>query len=212
MAACCSGRSCSNLVECQRRNGRDGYRWDGEGWFGGDIDRLVVKTEGEGRTRGGVADAEVQALYSRAIDPYFNLQAGLRQDLGEGAGRSYAMIGVEDLAPYWFEVEAALFLSNRGDLLGRLEGYYDQRLGQRLILQPRVELNLAAQDVRASGTGAGLSNAELGLRLRYEISRGFAPYAGLSWDRRVGDTARFARANGEGASARAVTLGVRTWF
>lgn len=201
-----------NLAEYQLRNGHDGYRWDGEGWFGGDINRLVIKTEGEGRGHGGIDDAEVQALYSRAIDPYFNLQGGIRQDLGAGAKRSYATIGIEGLAPYWFEVAAALFLSSRGDLLGRLEAYYDQRLTQRLLLQPRAEVNFAAQDVAASRIGAGLSNAELGLRLRYEVSRQFAPYVGLSWDRKAGDTARFARADGEGASARSIALGVRTWF
>lgn len=201
-----------NLAEYQLRGGRDGYRWDGEGWFGGDTRRLVVKTEGEGRVHGGVEDAEVQALYSRAIDPYFNLQGGVRQDLGSGAKRTYATIGVEGLAPYWFEVEGALFLSNKGDLLGRLEAYYDQRLTQRLMLQPRAELNFAAQDVAASRIGSGLSNAELGLRLRYEVSRQFAPYVGLSWDRKAGDTARFARADRESASTRSVALGVRTWF
>lgn len=198
-----------NLAEYQLRRGQDGYRWDGEGWFGGDIHRLVVKTEGEGRRRGGVDDAEVQALYSRAIDPYFNLQAGLRQDLGQGAKRSYATIGVEGLAPYWFQVEGALFLSNRGDLLGRIEATYDQRITQRLLLQPRVELNLAAQTVRASGIGAGLSQTELGLRLRYEITRRFAPYVGVSWERRTGAGARLAR---DHAATRAVTLGLRSWF
>ena len=201
-----------NLAEYQVRRGRDGFRWDGEGWFGGDIHRLVIKTEGEGRVHGDLDDAEVQALYSRAVDPYFNLQGGLRQDLGRGAKRTYATIGFEGLAPYWFEVEGALFLSTKGDLLGRLEAYYDQRLTQRLMVQPRVELNFAAQAVAASRIGAGLSNAELGLRLRYEVSRQFAPYVGLSWDRKTGDSARFARADGEGASARSVALGVRTWF
>lgn len=201
-----------NLAEVQFRNGRDGYRWDGEAWFGGDINRLFVKTEGEGAFREGIESAEVQALYSRAIGPYFNLQGGVRQDLGPSPKRTYATVQIEGLAPGQFEVEAAAFLSNKGDVLGRLEGYYDQRVTQRLILQPRVELNFAAQDVHENKIGSGLSNAELGLRLRYEIRREFAPYIGVSWDRKVGDTARFARAAGEDASTRSIVAGVRLWF
>ena len=201
-----------NLAEVQLREGREGYRWDGEGWFGGDINRLVIKSEGSGNFGEGPDDAEVQALYSRAIGPYFNLQAGLRHDFTPNPSRTYATVGFEGLAPYWFEVEGALFLSDKGDVLGRLEGYYDQRITQRLILQPRAELNLAAQDVPANGIGAGLSDIELGLRLRYEIAREFAPYVGLSWDRKLGDTADFARAAGENPSSTSLVLGVRAWF
>ena len=201
-----------NLAEYQPRRNGDGFRWDGEAWYGGDLNRLTFKTEGEGKFRGGVETAEIQVLYSRAIDPYFNAQVGVRQDLGRGARRTYATVGFEGLAPYWFEVEGALFLSDKGDVLGRLEGYYDQRITQRLVLQPRVELNLAAQDVPASRIGAGLSNAELGLRLRYEITRQFAPYIGVSWDHKVGATARYARADGEDATNAGLVAGVRFWF
>lgn len=201
-----------NLAEYQPRLGQDGFRWDGEGWYGGDINRLTIKTEGEGRFGEGVDEAEVQALYSRAIDPYFNAQVGIRQDLGRGARRTYATIGFEGLAPYWFEVEGALFLSDKGDVLGRLGGYYDQRLTQRLILQPRVELNFAAQDVPSSRIGAGLSTAEVGLRLRYEIKRQFAPYVGVSWARKVGQTGRYARADGEDVTSAGLVAGIRLWF
>jgi copper resistance protein B len=200
-----------NLAEVQFRNGRDGYRWDGEFWYGGDINRLTIKSEGEGAIR-EKADGEVQALYSRAIDPYWNLQAGLRQDFGPGPDRTYATIGVEGLAPYWFETEAALFLSNKGDLIGRIEGYHDQRITQRLILQPRAELTFAAQDIPESRIGAGLSTAELGLRLRYELRREFAPYVGLSWERRIGDSARFARLAGDDVETTSFVAGIRFWF
>ena len=201
-----------NLAEYQARKGRDGFRWDGEGWYGGDINRVTVKTEGEGAFGEGVEEAEVQLLYSRAIDPYFNLQAGVRQDLGRGPKRTYATVGFEGLAPYWFEVEGALFVSNKGDVLGRLEGYYDQRITQRLILQPRVEANFALQDVRESGIGSGLSDLELGLRLRYEVVKEFAPYIGVEWARKVGDTARFARAAGEDDNVTNFVAGIRVWF
>ena len=201
-----------NLAEYRVQKGADAYRWDGEGWFGGDINRFVVKTEGEGSVRGGVESGEVQALYSRAIGPWFNLQAGVRHDFKPGPSRTYATIGFEGVTHYWFEVEGALFLSDKGDVLGRLEGYYDQRITQNLILQPRVELNFAAQDVPANGIGSGLSDAELGLRLRYEIRREFAPYIGVSWERKIGDSARFARAAGERVQATSLVVGIRTWF
>lgn len=201
-----------NLAEAQIRNGRGGYRWDGEAWFGGDINRLTLKTEGEGVFREGVESAELQALYSRAVGPYFNLQAGVRHDFQPSPTRTYATIGFEGLAPYMFELEGALFLSDKGDLLGRLEGYYDQRITQRVILQPRVELNLAAQDVPETHTGSGLSSAELGLRLRYEITRQFAPYVGVSWDRKIGQTARYARIGGRDVEATSLVAGIRFWF
>lgn len=201
-----------NLGEYQVRNGENGYRWDGEAWFGGDINRLVVKSEGEGGVKSGVSAGEVQALYSRAISPYFDVQTGLRYDFKPNPKRTYATIGLEGVAPYWFETESALFLSDHGELLGRLEGSYDLRLSQRWILQPRAEINLAAQDIREIGIGSGVSNAELGLRLRYEIRREFAPYIGLTYDRKFGGTADFARARGEDVEETGLVLGVRAWF
>ncbi len=201
-----------NLAEYQARKGRDGFRWEGEGWYGGDIHRLTVKSEGEAVIGEGVESAELQLLYSRAIGPYFNAQAGIRQDLEKGPDRTYAVLGVEGLAPYWFETEGALFLSDKGDLLARVEASYDQRITQKLILQPMAELNFAVQDVPESGIGSGLSDVELGLRLRYEIVREFAPYLGVEWARKVGDTARFARAGGEDVGGVRLVAGVKAWF
>ncbi|MBD3762303.1 copper resistance protein B [Rhizorhabdus sp.] len=201
-----------NIAEVAPRRGADRYRWDGEGWFGGDINRLVVKSEGEGGFGRKLETAEAQILYSRALDAYWNLQAGARQDFGEGPSRSYATIGVEGLAPYWFEVEGALFLSDKGRLFGRIEAYYDQRLTQRLVLQPRIEANLSAQRAPAERLGAGLTDIELGLRLRYEITREFAPYVGVSHERRVGRSARLARAAGDAPRSTAFIAGVRFWL
>ena len=201
-----------NLAEYQARKGRDGFRWEGEGWYGGDIHRLTVKSEGETAFGEGVEAAEAQLLYSRAIGPYFNAQAGVRQDFGHGPDRTHAVIGVEGLAPYWFEVEGALFLSDKGDLTARIEGSYDQRITQRLIVQPMAEINFAAQDVPESGIGAGLSDIELGLRLRYEIVREFAPYVGIEWARKIGGTARLARADGDDVDSLNVVAGVKLWF
>jgi copper resistance protein B len=201
-----------DLAEYQIRDGHDGYRWEAEGWFGGDINRVVAKSEGEGGIDEGLESAELQLLYSRALDPYWNLQAGIRHDIKPNPSRTYATIGFEGVAPYWFELEGALFLSDTGDLLARIEGMYDQRVTQRLILQPRAELNFAAQDVPRQGVGSGLVDAELGLRLRYEIAREFAPYVGVSYETKVGDTRRIARTAGEDPESTSLVIGVRAWF
>jgi len=169
-----------SLGEYQFRDGEDGYRWEGEAWVGGDINRFVVKTEGEGTDE--LESAEVQALYSRAVSPFFDLQAGVRQDFQSGPKRTYATVGFEGVAPYWFETSGALFLSSKGELFGRLEGTYDLRLTQRWILQPRVEANLTGQDIPELELGSGVSNIELGLGLRYEIKGGFGPFGGVSFD------------------------------
>ncbi len=201
-----------NLAEVQARKGGGGYRWDGEGFYGGDINRIWVKSEGEGGFRDGVDSAEVQLLYSHAIGPFFNLQGGLRYDIRPTPSRTYATIGFEGLAPYMFEVEGAVFLSDKGDVLGRLGGYYDQRITQRVILQPRVELNLSAQDIPVARLGSGVTDVELGLRLRYEVTRQFAPYVGISYEAKTGRTADYERALGRNPTSTSFVAGVRTWF
>ncbi|MEJ7777775.1 MAG: copper resistance protein B [Sphingomicrobium sp.] len=201
-----------NIAEAQFRKGRDGFEWDGEGWYGGDINRLWIKSEGEGAFRRSIEKAEVQALYSRAIGPYFNLQGGVRYDFKPNPSRVYATFGFEGLAPSFFDVEGALFLSNKGELLARAEGYYDQRITQRLIVQPRAEVNFAAQSTRELGIGSGLSDAEIGLRLRYDIRREFAPYVGVQYRRAFGDTRRFLREEGDEASGWSLLTGIRMWF
>ncbi|MFZ5704645.1 MAG: copper resistance protein B [Pseudomonadota bacterium] len=199
-----------DLAEARPGKGADGYAWNGEAWIGGDIDRLAIKSEGEGSERLG--QAEVQALWSHALDAYWNLQLGVRQDIRPRPGRSYAVIGFEGLAPYWFEVDANLFLSNKGDLSARIEAYYDQRLTQRLILQPRIEIEYAFTADQRIGVGSGLGATEAGLRLRYEFSRRFAPYVGVVHERRFGDTGRLAVAMGDSRRETRAVLGVRAWF
>jgi copper resistance protein B len=201
-----------NLAEHQARKGRDGYRWDGEAWVGGDIDRLWMKSEGEGSFGRRLEKAEVQALYSHAIGAYFNLQGGVRYDFSPNPSRTYATIGFEGLAPYWFDVEGALFLSDKGEILARAEAYYDQRITNYLTLQPRIEANFAAQDVPKNRVGSGLTDFEMGVRLRYEGRREFAPYLGVSWERKFGDTARYARAGDEDTGGFSVVGGLRFWF
>ena len=201
----------ADRAEYQVREGRNGYLWDVQGYWGTDTDKLWFKSEGEGSFGEDIESAEVQALYSRAIGPWFDLQAGIRQDFAP-RDRTYAVLGVQGLAPYKFEVDAAVFLSDQGDVTARIEGEIDQRITQRLILQPRAEVNLAAQDVPELGIGAGIDNVEAGLRLRYEITREFSPYIGLAQEWRLGGSADFARAANEDASTTSLVAGVRFWF
>lgn len=198
-------------AEYRIRDGDDGYLWDVQGYYGGDIDKFWFKSEGEGSFGEPIEDAEIQALYSRAIAPFFDLQAGIRQDL-TGPTRTHAVVGIQGLLPYMFEVDAAAFLSDKGDLTARIEAEYDQRITQRLILQPRAEISLSAQDIPELGVGAGIDNLELGLRLRYEIIPEFAPYIGVEQEWKLGDSRDFARADGEDSSVTNYVVGVRFWF
>ena len=192
--------------------GRDGYFLNAEAWYGGDYDRLWLKSEIESDRGRKPEQAEVQALWSRALDPWFNLQTGVRYDFRPDPERAHLVVGIQGLAPYWFEVDGAFFLSDEGDVTARLEAEYDQRITQRLILQPRMEVDFALQDVPEIGVGAGLSKAEFGVRLRYEIKREFAPYIGVEYNRTFGDTADFARAEGEKVSHLSFVVGLRSWF
>ncbi len=206
-------RTASLLVERleARLGDGDAYLWDMQGYYGGDLDRFVLKSEGEGAFGGHIEDAEVQGLWSHAITPFFDLQMGARLDL-EPETRSHAVIGVQGLAPYMIHLDAAAFLSDRGDVTARFKAEYDQKITQRLILQPRLEAEMAAQDVPERDLGAGLTSVEAGVRLRYEIVREFAPYIGIEWSQRLGRTADIARLNGEDASSSAILLGIRAWF
>ena len=204
-------------LEASIGEGREGYSWDAQFWYGGDIDKFWLKTEGEGEFGGEFEGVEIQALWSRAIDPWFDLQAGARQDFGSGPDRTHLVLGVQGLAPYWFEVEGAVFLSTKGDVTARAEVEYDLRLTQQLILQPLLEADFSLQDVPELGLGSGLTTAEVGARLRYELfPRGglavIAPYVGVEYERAFGGTADFRRAAGEDAGGWRLLLGVRTWF
>lgn len=201
-----------DLAAYQARKGGDGYSWEGEAWFGGDIDRLLIKTEGEGGFGEAIEDAELQLLYSRAVAPYWNAHVGVRHDFRPDPSRSYAVVGIEGVAPYWFHMAGQIFLSDKGDIRARAEGSYDQRITQSLILTPSAELGLSAQDMPAIGVGSGLTDVELGLRLRYELRKEFAPYIGIEWSKKAGGTARYAHAAGEDARVTNFVTGIRFWF
>lgn len=199
-------------LEANFDDGEEGYSWDAQGWYGGDIHRFWWKSEGEGGFGGKLEDAEVQALYSRAFTPYFDVQAGIRQTYAPEGERTDLVVGVQGLAPYWFEVGAAAFLSSKGEFRARAEAEYDLRITQRLILQPRAEINLSAEDIPELSIGAGVSSVEFGARLRYEIRREFAPYVGVEWVSGIGETRDFREARGEDTESTRLLVGLRAWF
>lgn len=198
-------------LEAWSGDGAEGWLWDMGGWHGGDINRFWWKSEGGGDFNGSTS-GEVQALYSRAIRPFWDIQAGVRQDFGSGPDSTHLVLGVQGLAPYWFEIDAAAFLSTEGDLTARIEAEYDQRITQRLILQPRFEIEASASDVPERGLASGFTHVEAGLRLRYEFAREFAPYVGVEYGRDLGGTADLARARGEDRGAFRWVVGLRAWF
>ncbi len=202
----------ADRLEYNWNQGTDSAAWDVQGWYGGDYNKFWFKTEGESIAGGKTEDAEIQALYARLISPFWYLQAGVRYDDRPKPTRSYAVLGVQGLAVYWFNVEAAGFVSDKGDVSARLEAEYDLLFTQRLILQPRIETNVAFSADAPRGVGKGFNDVELGLRLRYEIKREFAPYIGVTWRKRYGDTADLARLAGEDVENRAVVAGVRIWY
>ena len=192
--------------------GEETYAWEADFFTGEPLDRLWIKTEGEGAFGGELEHGEVQALWGHAISPFFDLQAGLRYDFAPDPQRAHLVLGIQGLAPNWIEVDAAAFLSNEGELTARIEAEYDLRITQRLILQPLVEIELSAQDIPELGIGAGLSSTEVGLRLRYEVQPEFAPYIGVEWEQAYGQTADYREAAGEDAGGVRFLAGVRVWF
>lgn len=185
--------------------------WSAQVRIGGDFDKLHLRSEGE-RRGGRLEHADAELLWSHAVAPFWDTQLGVRRDFGQGPDRTWAAFGVQGLAPYWFELSATGYVGEQGRTALRLEADYDLLLTQRLVLQPRLELNAYGKDDPAAHIGSGLSDASAGLRLRYEIRREFAPYVGVEWMRRFGATADFARAHGEDASDVQWVVGVRAWF
>lgn len=190
--------------------------WDVQGYYGKDYNKFWFKAEGEFLTAEREGEMEVQGLYSRPLTAYFDLQAGLRYDLAySNAGnnsRAFAVIGLQGLAPYLFEVDGSIQVSDEGDLSGSFEGELDLLVTQRLIIQPRFATSVAVQEVKEFGVGSGLNNIQLGLRLRYEIKREFAPYLGISWNRKLSETADLAKLEGADVSVLGVVAGVRLWY
>lgn len=203
----------AKLDQLERRasDGEDALAWEGAISWGGSFDRLWLRTEGE-RAQGRTEEQEAQLYWSHAVGRWWESILGLRQDTAEGPARRWLAVGVQGLAPYWFELAATAYVGESGRTALRLEGDYEVLLSNRLILQPELELDFYGQDDVAHRRGQGLSESVVGLRLRYEIRREFAPYVGLRWQRQYGDTADMARAAGAQVGEAQLLAGVRAWF
>jgi copper resistance protein B len=200
-------------LEYQTREGEGILLWDIQAWVGADYNKLWLKSEGAWLIdKEKFEETEVELLYSRNIATFWDLQIGIRHDFKPDPDRTFAALGVQGLAPYWFEVEATAYISEDGDLSAGFEAEYDLLLSQRLILQPRFETAIAVQEVEEYGVGQGINDIELGARLRYEIRREFAPYIGVSWSRKLGETADLAQAEDEDIDAFSFVIGIKAWF
>ncbi len=202
-------------LELRVTDGSDVLNWEGQGWLGTDLNKLWIKMEGE-RRGDATEDAEIQVLFSRAFAPFWDLQLGARRDFqpasAPGSDRSWGVIGLQGLAPYFFEINSALFVGESGRAGLRFEAEYELLFTQRLILTPALEMNFYDQNDEDTGTGSGLADIEGGLRLRYEIRREFAPYIGVNWNRKYGNTANFATAENDDVEDVQWVLGIRAWF
>jgi copper resistance protein B len=197
--------------EAQLVHGEAGLRWDSRSWIGGDRNRVLVRTEGEAVD--GILDtAEAQLLFGRSISPWWDLVAGIRFDARPEPAHTWAAIGVQGIAPQFVDVQATFFVGPSGHTAARLEVEYELLLTNRLVLQPLVELSLSGKDDPDRGIGAGLSTGEVGFRVRYELRREIAPYAGVVWHRKLFGTGDAARARGEDAGGWHLVGGLRWWI
>jgi len=184
---------------------------EAQAWVGKDLNKFWLKTDVE-NDKGDTEHAEIQALYSHAVAPFWNLQTGIRQDVKPSPTKTWGVIGIQGIAPYFFDVDAALFIGESGRTAARISAEYDLLFTQRLILSPEVEINLYGQNDAETATGARLSTMNGGIRLRYEIYREFAPYVGINWNKKFGNTADFARHKNETIEDAKWVIGLRAWF
>jgi copper resistance protein B len=198
-------------LELQTGKGAATGSWDTRGWIGGDVNRFWFRTEGDAGS-GGVSEGQAHALIGRAIHRWWDVVAGVRQDFRPGPARTWAAVGIQGLAPYWFEVEATAYVGAAGRTHFRFETEYELLLTNRLVLQPLVEVEIYGKDDPERHIAAGLSSAETGVRVRYEVRREFAPYVGVTWHRKLFGTADLAKAAGKDAGGARFTTGVRVWF
>ena len=190
----------------------DSTVYDVQAWYGTTYNRFVIKAEGD-IADGTLEESSTDLLWGHAFNAFFDTQLGVRLDqFNDGKDRQWLAFGVQGLAPYWFEVDVTAYVSDDGRTALSAEAEYELLLTQKLILQPRAELNLYGKDDAENGLGSGLSDLAVGLRLRYEFSRQFAPYIGVEWTDTYGDTADYRRAAGQDTSGTQFVAGLRFWF
>jgi copper resistance protein B len=189
----------------------NGGAWDVQGWYGGDFNKLWVKSEGQ-TLADRTTDSKVEALWAHAILPFWDAQFGMRYDFSGGPSREWLAFGFQGISPYWFDIEATGYVGDAGRTAARLKAEYDLYLTQHLILKPEIELNGYGKADPQRQIGAGLSDGKAELRLRYEFTRGFAPYLGFVWDRKFGASATYARREGESAIDHQLVAGLQCFF
>lgn len=197
--------------EWQVGDDSSGVSWDTKAWVGQDVHRFWFRSEGETED-GHWEHAEGHFLYGRALSRWWDVVAGVRQDIRPSPAQAWAAIGIQGLAPYWFEVEATAYVGAGGRTQFRVETEYELLLTNRLMLQPMMEFDIFGKADPERRIGAGLSEIEAGLRLRYEIRREFAPYVGLTWHRKFFGTAEMIEADGESPRDSRLVTGIRIWF
>ena len=205
------GKVLINQLEWTHADGVGGQAWEAQAWYGTDFNRLLLRSEGA-RSAGHLQEGDIEALWSHAVGAFWDTTLGVRHDFGAGPARDWAAFGVQGLAPYWFDIEATGYVGAGGRTAARFKAGYELLFTQQLILQPEFEANLYGRRDPARGLGSGLSDASLGLRLRYAIRREFAPYVGVVWQRAFGGTADFRRAGGRPVFDRQIVAGLRVWF
>jgi copper resistance protein B len=197
-------------LEWRSGNGPGTASWSNTGWVGGDVNRVWFRTEGDGAD-GRMHEARAHVLYGRAVARWWDVVAGVRQDIRPGA-QTWLAVGVQGLAPGFFEVEATAYLSDEGQTAAHLEVEHDLLVTNRIVLQPVIEVDLYGKPNASLGVGSGVSTGEAGIRLRYQFTREFAPYVGVSWVRAFGDTADVPAEHGSANGAPRLVTGVRVWF
>lgn len=197
--------------EWQSRKGQGGPSWEARGWIGLDRNRLWFRTEGDTENADRIDSAEAHALYGHMIARWWDVVAGIRQDIRPGAPQTWAAVGIQGVAPYWFELDATAYLATGGRTQLRFEVEYELLLTNRLVLQPLVEMNVFGKADPERAVDRGLATSEVGLRMRYAIRREFAPYVGVTWNQKHFGTAEMARAAGEHGGGTRVVVGVRMW-
>lgn len=185
--------------------------WEGIGWVGSDLNRLWLRSKGHALD-GSVEKGRIEALYGRPVLRWWDVVAGVRQDFGSGPSRTWAAFGVQGLAPYFFEVEATAYVGESGRTALSVAAEYEMLLTNRLILTTETEANAFGKSDPEQVIGSGLSTVELGLRLRYEITRQFAPYIGFEREWSYGETADLRALTSHGRTDNRWVVGLRLWF
>jgi len=186
--------------------------FDLQAWYGTTFDRLVIKTEGD-FSEGSIEENQTDILWGHAVSAYWDTQAGVRLDYNkEGENRQWLAFGLQGLAPYWFELDMTAYVGERGNTAFTLEAEYELLLTQKLIIQPRAEITLYGKNDKQNELGSGLSSSAIGFRVRYEFTRQFAPYIGVEWSNKFGNTADYATSSGQSSNNTAFVAGIKFWF